>query len=140
MANSRLSHRLFAAMGIYWSFVILLAVVMCVGGCGGDVPKANVAVVTEKQQFPVMSDMCHADKLEKFKPAKANPDGTGEADGLAHALQSNKSRMARNEGRALACECSVASLTKNEADTKRLEGKCETAQPVPPAKVEPKTS
>ena len=99
--------------------------------------EVKVVATTVERPRPAMPITCHADKREKFKAVAKKAGDQTEAAALAHALQSNKSRLARNELAARDCECFVASEAKNADDLKRLEGQC---TPPPPAEPPPKTT
>lgn len=105
--------------------VAIVALGALLSGCAflAQEEKIEVVAVTKEQVRPPMPETCYADKLNKFRGVKKEPGGT-DAKEVVHALQSNKTRMAANEARVLACECQRAEETKNPEDLKRLEGKC----------------
>lgn len=99
---------------------------LILAGCAPAEKTMVAAIVSEKPQ-PSMALECHAEGREPFKPVKKVAGDKTPAAELAHALQSNKSRMARNDGRAEACECWIKDVLHNSDDMKRLEKKCTPA-------------
>lgn len=111
--------------------IVPVAAALALAGCGllPQEEKVEVVAITQEAPKPPMPEVCHAEKLNKFRPVKKEPGGT-DAKAVVHALQSNKTRMAANEARVLACECQRAEETKNPEDLKRLEGKCNPSEKV----------
>lgn len=110
---------------------VLGAVLLSVGlaGCESTKQIETVAVAAEVARTPI-SQTCHTEGLEKFKGvAKAKTKDATPPEALVHALQSNKSRMTRNEERVLQCECAQAQESQNPDDLKRLGAKCDPFKP-----------
>lgn len=113
------------------NLAIIISVVasIVVSACGISQESKQLDItVTKKEEVKLpISPVCHKDGLNPFKPVAKGKDETP-AVNLAHALQSNKSRMARNEVRVALCECYQAQANGNEQDKKRLEKQCSAEQ------------
>jgi hypothetical protein len=123
-------------------FVLLTAVIaIALGGC--ETTKQVEVVATEAERAkPPMPAACRADGHDAFKPVpKAKGKDATESTALGHTLQSNKSRMTKNIGRTIECECALAKESGNPDDLKRLAGRCPAGDakghPIAPTKTEP---
>jgi hypothetical protein len=98
------------------------------GACAKEKELTVVAVPMERPK-PAMPTTCYKDGTEKFKPVTKVAGDKTPAGNALQALQSNKSRMSKNDGRVRDCECWIAGATQNESDNKRLEGLCQLPEP-----------
>jgi hypothetical protein len=103
------------------TFALLLAIAMT--ACAST-KQIEVVAITPERPKPAMPTTCYAAGSAKFKPIDKVAGNKTPAANALHALQSNKSRMARNDERALNCECWVRDEIRNPGDIKRLDGLC----------------
>ncbi len=118
-------------------FVALAAVLLMLPGCSSTKEVVAIATAIERPK-PAMPLTCHHDKGQKFKPVDKVPGDKTPIANAVQALQSNKSRIDKNEARALDCECWVADTVQSAEDQERLGNKCVKAPVAEPGLLQSK--